>query len=243
MIAKTTADQSATSEDDLQDTDELTISKSGTPKRRKSKSFRRYAAAWSRWLHIYLSMFGLAVILFFSVTGLTLNHQDWFFDEQLITDEGSMNTAWLNINAPPPEGWDEYDFGHEVSRLDVVEHLREQHGLRGKVTDFLAFEDECEVTFQSPGYSATARIQRKTGEYHLDVLSNDLVTVLNDLHKGRNSGKAWSWVIDVSAVIGILSSLTGFILIFFLRLRRRSALAVSIGGLLTTWGLYQMAIG
>ena len=32
-----------------------------------------------RWLHIYLSMFGLAVVLFFSVTGITLNHPDWFF--------------------------------------------------------------------------------------------------------------------------------------------------------------------
>ena len=27
-----------------------------------------------RWLHIYLSMFGLAAVLFFSVTGITLNH-------------------------------------------------------------------------------------------------------------------------------------------------------------------------
>ena len=32
-----------------------------------------------RWLHIYLSMFSLAVVLFFSVTGITLNHPDWFF--------------------------------------------------------------------------------------------------------------------------------------------------------------------
>ena len=34
-----------------------------------------------RWLHIYLSMFGLAAVLFFSVTGITLNHPDWFFGE------------------------------------------------------------------------------------------------------------------------------------------------------------------
>ncbi len=27
-----------------------------------------------RWLHIYLSMFGLAAVLFFSATGITLNH-------------------------------------------------------------------------------------------------------------------------------------------------------------------------
>ena len=34
-----------------------------------------------RWLHIYVSMFGLAAVLFFSATGVTLNHPDWFFGE------------------------------------------------------------------------------------------------------------------------------------------------------------------
>ena len=33
-----------------------------------------------RWIHIYLSMFGLAAVLFFGVTGLTLNHPEWFLD-------------------------------------------------------------------------------------------------------------------------------------------------------------------
>ncbi len=33
-------------------------------------------AAVMRWLHIYVSLFGLAAVLFFSVTGLTLNHPD-----------------------------------------------------------------------------------------------------------------------------------------------------------------------
>ena len=30
-----------------------------------------------RWLHIYSSMFGLVAILFFSVTGILLNHPSW----------------------------------------------------------------------------------------------------------------------------------------------------------------------
>jgi uncharacterized protein len=35
-------------------------------------------AAVMRWLPIDLSMFGLVAVLFFSATGLTLNHPDWF---------------------------------------------------------------------------------------------------------------------------------------------------------------------
>ena len=36
----------------------------------------RFAAA-ARWLHIYASVLGLGAVLFFSITGLTLNHPDW----------------------------------------------------------------------------------------------------------------------------------------------------------------------
>ena len=121
------------------------------------KALRRWLALWSRWLHIYLSMFGLAVILFFSVTGLTLNHPDWFFEEYSVQSTGNLRLDWLNTNAPPPVDWDENDFSHEIAKLEVAEFLRAEHGLRGSVSDFMAFEDECELTFEGPGYAGTAR--------------------------------------------------------------------------------------
>lgn len=195
-----------------------------------AKVLRRWLALWSRWLHIYLSMFGLAVILFFSVTGLTLNHPDWFFEEYSVQSTGNMRLDWLNTNAPPPADWDENDYSHEIAKLEVAEFLRAEHGLRGSVSDFLAFEDECELTFEGPGYAATARVNRATGEYTVDTLSNDLVTIMNDLHKGRHTGLAWSWVIDVSAVIGTLVAVTGFVLVFFLRLKRRTGTITAVVG-------------
>src|SRR3954468_1125799 len=58
-------------------------------------------AAVMRWLHIYLSMFGLAVVLFFSVTGLTLNHPDWFGEpERRVSAQGRMAPEWLRVDAP-----------------------------------------------------------------------------------------------------------------------------------------------
>ena len=55
------------------------------------------------WLHIYVSMFGLAAVLFFSVTGITLNHPDWFFgdSERQVQAEGQIDQKWLNSGAPP----------------------------------------------------------------------------------------------------------------------------------------------
>lgn len=205
------------------------------------KLVRRVIASWSRWLHIYLSMFGMATVLFFSVTGLTLNHPDWFFEEGTQNYSGSVNTEWLNTGNPPPDEWDEYDFDHAVSKLEIAEYLRAEHRLTGSVSDFLAFEDECEITFQGPGYAATARIDRTTGSYSLDVTTNDLVTIMNDLHKGRHTGAAWSWVIDLSAVLSALIAVSGFLLIFFLKLKRRSGLVVSIVGLAVMLAMYWVA--
>lgn len=206
-----------------------------------SRKLRRSLAWWSRWLHIYLSMFGAATILFFSATGLTLNHPDWFFDESSAQESGEMDAAWLNLDSPPPADWDEYDFGHQVAQLKVAEYLRSEFQLRGTVSDFLAFEDECEVTFQSPGYAATARIDRASGDFTIDILANDLVTLMNDLHKGRHTGEAWSIVIDVSAILGVLVGVTGFVLIFFLKLRRRPGLIAGFVGAVLLLGFCYFA--
>ena len=205
------------------------------------KRVNRVIAAWSRWLHIYMSMFGLATVLFFSVTGLTLNHPDWFFDETTTQLNGSVAVKLVNSGASPPADWDEYDYSFAVSKLAVAEHLRAKHRLSGSVTDFLAFEDECEVTFQGPGYAATARIARATGAYTVDVTANDLVSVLNDLHKGRHTGKAWSAVIDVSAILSALIAASGFLLIFYLRLRRFTGLLTGGAGVVVLAVMYFVA--
>jgi hypothetical protein len=39
---------------------------------------KKVIARISRWLHIYLSMISFVIVLFFSATGLTLNHADYF---------------------------------------------------------------------------------------------------------------------------------------------------------------------
>lgn len=207
------------------------------PRRRR----RHLLAAWSRWLHIYLSMFAFAVILFFSVTGLTLNHPDWFFAETAHQVSGTLPATWLDNESRPPHDWDQSDFGYAIAKLEIAERLRSEHGLKGTVTDFLSFEDECEVSFSGPGYAATARIDRSSGNYTIDILANDLVSILNDLHKGRNTGRAWSWLIDFCAITSTLVAMTGFLLIFFLRVRRVSGLATAAAGVFLLWLFYQVA--
>ncbi len=86
------------------------------------------------------------------------------------------------------------------------------------------------VIQKGPGYEASAVINRDTGKYELTETRGGFVAVLNDLHKGRDTGKKWSTVIDISAIFLAFVSLTGLTLIFFLTKRRTTALvAIAIG--------------
>ena len=104
------------------------------------------------------------------------------------------------------------------------------HSVHGALADFRVEKNDCTVSFKGPAYAADAFINRKSGHYRLSQTSHGLVALLNDLHKGRDTGPVWSAVIDVSAVVLTVISLTGLVLIFFLKLRRGPGLVVSLVG-------------
>jgi hypothetical protein len=185
-----------------------------------------------RWLHIYLSMFSMATLLFFAVTGITLNHPAWFFggSERTVQVQGQLKPEWLKPATPQPEGEGRQDAANSVAKLDVVEHLRKTHGIRGALVEFRADERECMVTFKGPGYAADAFIDRATGRYDLTETAQGFVAIINDLHKGRDTGKVWSVLIDVSAILMTFVSLTGLVLLFYIKRRRRSGLLIALVG-------------
>lgn len=172
---------------------------------------------WIRWLHIYGSMLGLCATLLFAVTGLTLNHADWFESStpSVRTFDGTLPVALLQP---------------DVDKLAVAERLREAHALRGMVTECAVDDAQCLVVWKGPGYSADATIERSDGRYRLEEARRGWMAVLDDLHKGRDSGPLWSMVIDASAVVLAFLSLTGLWLLLYLKKRRRSGLWVALAG-------------
>ena len=179
--------------------------------------WRGRIAVLSRWLHIYTSVLGLAAVLFFSLTGLTLNHPDWSFgfSPRESTHKGTVDAALLS-GTP--------------DQLRIAEYLRKTHGLRGTVEEFRTDEQECSISFKGPGYSADVFVNRGNGTYEVSELSEGPVAWLNDLHKGRHTGGAWSVVIDVSAVLLIIISLSGLILLLYIKRRRRTGLFTALAG-------------
>ena len=173
-------------------------------------------------------MTSFAILLFFAATGLTLNHAEWF-DSHVKPAEfhGTLNAAW--VNTPDPGA---------VAKNEIVDYFRHTYRTKGALSDFHVDGGQCEVLFKGPGYEADATIDRQTGNYDLTVSPFSLVAVLNDLHKGRDTGKKWSALIDFSAVLMTLVSLTGLTLIFFLNKRRFSGLVLVAVGALLCWLVY-----
>lgn len=181
---------------------------------RRPRNARAQWNLWLRWMHTYNSMISLLVVLFFAITGVTLNHPDWVFGSGESTRE---------VTGTLPAGWIQ---GDTVNWLSVAEDLREQQGLRGRAGDTRLDGREASLAFAGPGYSADVVIDTQTGAYTARVLQQDALAVMNDLHKGRDAGSAWKWLIDLSGAVLALVAVTGIGILLFLKKTRKQALCV-----------------
>jgi uncharacterized protein len=184
---------------------------------------------WLRWLHVYTSMFSLMVVLFFAITGITLNHPDWIFGQAETRKEsnGTLPTTWRTNG--------------KVNWLEVIEHLRASNGVRGRAEDMREDSSEASVSFAAPGYRADAFVDTKTGGYKLTVTAQGVVAVMNDFHKGRDAGPTWAWLIDLSGWFLVLVSVTGLGLLVYLKKFRISALIAMLVGTLIMLALMRLA--
>src|SRR5581483_7330755 len=94
--------------------------------------WKRQVMILSRWLHIYLSMASFGILFFFAVTGLTLNHAEWFSSQQRTVQlKGSMDARLLASNP---------------DKLGIVEYLRNTHGIHGAVKDFRMEDTDASIS-------------------------------------------------------------------------------------------------
>ncbi|MFZ2340765.1 MAG: PepSY-associated TM helix domain-containing protein [Bacteroidales bacterium] len=185
----------------------------------EKKSF----CGWTRWVHLYLSMFSFAALFFFAFTGITLNHPSWTENRQKVeTMKGNVDPAWV-------AGTDTAS----VAKSNIVDYIRDQHNVRGNLTEFRISESECSLAFDGPGFTAYGMIDRSTGSYEMVATSAGFIAAMNDLHKGSYTGIKWNAIIDITAAILIVISLTGFIMIFFMTKRRTKGLMVAGLGVVT----------
>ena len=87
---------------------------------------------------------------------------------------------------------------------------------------FKSKNEEQTTTFtllESPAGSTDLWVLLDNGDVEITQKPATTVSLLNDLHRGKNVGTAWHWLIDISAIIIILLSLAGYILFLTIKTR------------------------
>lgn len=175
--------------------------------------------------HWISSALCLAGMLLFAVTGITLNHAG--------SIEGQSRVRTLELQLPT-----------ELTPLLVVAGEQKLFpaplhqwlestlavGFDGHAAEWS--DTEVYVGMPKPGGDAWLSLDLHSGEVFFEATDRGWIAYANDLHKGRHSGTAWSWFIDIFAGVCVVFTLTGLLLLARQARNRPSTWPVTALGLL-----------
>lgn len=186
----------------------------------------------ARMLHGYLSAFAFLALMFFSVTGLTLNHPEWLAGQpaekvrKIHLPKAELAAA---LKAPQPE-------------RALAAAASRQAPVAGRYQSGEILDGEALLRMEGPGGVTDITVTTATGEGEVSTRPASAIALLNDLHKGKAAGKAWAWVIDLSAVLFILLSVLGYVLFFSLRFRLKTSLVLTGVSLVLLLGAFWLFV-
>lgn len=181
-----------------------------------ARKWNRVVSA-TRTVHIYLTVFAMLLMVFFAATGLLLNHEEWVTASEAAPVE-TTGTLSMSLLAPAPD------------TARIVETLRTVHGALGALSTFDNDGEELRVELRGPGRRFEAAITLSSGAMRITKEMRPFLIRMDDLHRGKDSGTAWSWLIDLSAILLLLGALTGITLWIALPKRRTLGLiALGLG--------------
>lgn len=185
-----------------------------TAKRWKAEVYRQ-----SRTWHGYLSAFAFLALIFFSITGLLLNHPEW------TTSDQERPSKEMKLTLPADE------LARARAANDPSKALAEAVGrktpLIGAYQSGETIDEEAMLRLEGPKGSSDVIVDLSTGAAEVTVKRARLIDTINELHRGKNAGAAWKAIIDASAIVVLLLSLIGYVLFFSLRFRLRTSLVLT----------------
>ncbi len=188
------------------------------PAARASKR-KKISPFWAKQLHLWHWMSSavcLVGMLLFAFTGITLNHAAEIEAEPaVVTVETQIPAAVLgSLQGATPDD-------DRALPQPVLGWARDELSLAlaGRPVEWS--EDEAYVALPRPGGDGWLAIDRASGDVVYERTDRGWIAWLNDLHKGRDTGTAWSWFIDVFSVAAIIFTLTGLILLWLHSRHRR----------------------
>lgn len=152
----------------------------------------------------------LVGMLLFAITGITLNHAAAIESKaERVTWRGALPDALresLAGQAATTSG-----AGAFPDALRDWLRMQDMWVPEAGATQWSA--DEIYWSRASAGADAWVNVDLATGDVEAETSDRGWIAFFNDLHKGRNTGTAWSWFIDVFAVACLLFCITGLVLL------------------------------
>src|ERR1700754_3185654 len=173
--------------------------------RKKRRAFFINQLYQWHWISSGMCLIGM---ILFAFTGITLNHAGRIEARPaVVTRDGQLPPEIVAALKTHPA------VAKDSLPDEVNSWLRREMGVNvsGRDTEWSA--KDIYVALPRPGGDAWLNIERGSGAVSYEVTDRGWVAYLNDLHKGRHTGMAWSWFLDVFAVAAMVFCLTGLLLL------------------------------
>ncbi|WP_267389541.1 PepSY-associated TM helix domain-containing protein [Sphingomonas sp. GC_Shp_3] len=189
----------------------MTSQSPSTPRRASvSRDRKRWRSLWLKQLHSWhwiSAALSLTGMLLFAITGITLNHAATIGATPVVVEKNGMLPPSLQRMLTASRAPD------SPLPTPVAKSVAATVGLdpAGKPVEWS--DSDAYVALPRAGGDAWISIERASGRITAETTDRGWISYLNDLHKGRNTGVAWAWFIDMFAGTCILFTLTGLLLL------------------------------
>jgi len=151
--------------------------------------------------------------MLFAITGFTLNHAADIEAHPKTSQKTGQVPADLLKNLSDEVGKRSKKNADTRLPSALLQWLETHHKIDASDKGAEWSPEELYVALPRPGGDAWLRINLEDGAFEYEKTERGVIAYLNDLHKGRNTGKAWSWFIDIFAVACLVFCITGLFLL------------------------------
>lgn len=170
---------------------------------------------FARAAHAYLSAFAFVGLMFFAATGFLLNHPDLL---KVKTRSEQIETVSLSVDQVAAA------MGEEDRGLALASLVATHADILGSYSSAEIFDDEAMLRFSGVKGDTDVVVRLASGVAEIETTRSGVISIIRELHRGKEAGAVWRFLIDVIAIVTLLLSAVGFFLFFTMKFRLATSL-------------------